>query len=407
MPVPKPAAAQGQSRPAAPAAAPKAPARVAAPAATGKAARPTAAKPSAPSSRRGLFRFFGRGKVSSKVLSQFTSQLSTLVNAGLPLVRCLRILEGQLAAGPFKDVVLAVADDVEGGATLSEALAKYPQVFDRLYVNMVRAGEAGGVLGTILERLAEFSRKRETIRAQIKSALTYPALVLCFAGAILLFVMLFVVPKFESIFASFNTEMPAPTRILLGLSRVLLNYWYLLIAVPFVLVIIWRLLLRSESFAWRVDAWKLRMPVSGDLVRKTIVARFSRTLGTLLQSGVPILESLAIVKASIPNRVLEDAVADVHDSIREGETIARPLGESGVFDDLVVNMIDVGEETGQLDAMLLRVADNFEVEVDTAVTTLFKVIEPAILLIMAVLVGFIVVSLFLPIIRIMDTLQST
>jgi type IV pilus assembly protein PilC len=405
MPVPKPAAAQGQSRPAAAPTAARPAAKPAAPAG-GKAAKPTAAKPvAAPAGKRRLFGF-GRGKVSSKVLSQFTSQLSTLVNAGLPLVRCLRILEGQLDAGPFKAVVLAVADDVEGGATLSEALAKYPQVYDRLYVNMVRAGEAGGVLGTILERLAEFSRKRETIRAQIKSALTYPALVLCFAGLILLFVMLFVVPKFESIFASFNTEMPAPTRFLLGLSNVLLSYWYLLIAVPFVLVIVWRLLLRSDAFAWKVDAWKLRVPVAGDLVRKTIVARFARTLGTLLQSGVPILESLAIVKASIPNRVLEDAVSDVHDSIREGETIARPLGESGVFDDLVVNMIDVGEETGQLDAMLLRVADNFEVEVDTAVTTLFKVIEPAILLVMAVLVGFIVVSLFLPIIRIMDTLQG-
>jgi type IV pilus assembly protein PilC len=389
MPVPKPAA----SKPAAKKPAARKP---------GGASRLAASKPggSAVGAARGLF---SRGGVSSKALSQFTSQLSTLVNAGLPLVRCLRVLEGQLAAGPFRDVVGAVGEDVEGGATLSEALSKYPQVFDRLYVNMVRAGEAGGVLGTILERLAEFSRKSETIKSQIKSALTYPLLVLSFAGAILLFVMLFIVPKFQGIFDSFNTEMPGPTRMLISLSDSLLTYWYVYLSVPVLLYLGWRLLLRNESFAWRVDQLKLRIPVAGDLQRKTIVARFSRTLGTLLQSGVPILEALTIVKASIPNRVLEDAVADVHDSIREGETIARPLGESGVFDDLVVNMIDVGEETGQLDTMLLRIADNFEAEVDTAVTTLFKVIEPAILLVMAVLVGFIVISLFLPIVRIMDS----
>jgi type IV pilus assembly protein PilC len=391
MPLPKPAAAK-------PAAGRPAAARPA-------AARPAAARPAVEGGppRRGLFR---RGGVSTKVLAQFTAQLSTLVNAGLPLVRCLRILEGQLAAGPFQEVVRAVAEDVEGGATLSEALAKYPQVFDRLYVNMVRAGEAGGVLGLILQRLAEFARKSETIRSQIRSALTYPVLVLCFAGGILLFVMMFVVPKFEAIFANFDAEMPAPTQVLISLSSALLTYWYVFLAVPVLLYLLWRLALRSESFAYRVDAVRLRVPVAGDLMRKTIVARFARTLGTLLQSGVPILESLAIVKAAIPNRVLEGAVGEVHDSIREGETIAEPLGESGVFDDLVVNMIDVGEETGQLDAMLLRVADNFEADVDTSVSTLFKVLEPAILLVMAMLVGFIVVSLFLPIVKIMDSIQG-
>ncbi|MHC5210238.1 MAG: type II secretion system F family protein [Planctomycetota bacterium] len=390
MPLPKPAAA----KPAA-----------ARPAARATAARPSAAKPGAGGGggRGGLLR---RRGVSTKVLAQFTSQLSTLVNAGLPLVRCLKILEGQLAAGPFQEIVRAVSEDVEGGSTLSEALAKYPQVFDRLYVNMVRAGEAGGVLGVILERLAEFARKSESIRSQIRSALTYPVLVLFFAGGILLFVMMFVVPKFEAIFANFDAEMPAPTQALISLSGALLTYWYIFLAVPVLLFLLWQLAMRNESFALRVDGLRLRVPVAGDLQRKTIVARFARTLGTLLQSGVPILESLAIVKAAIPNRVLENAVAEVHDSIREGETIAEPLGESGVFDDLVVNMIDVGEETGQLDAMLLRVADNFEADVDTSVTTLFKVIEPAILLVMAVLVGFIVVSLFLPIVKIMDSIQG-
>ncbi len=396
MPVPKPAAA----RPAV--ARPAAPRPVA-----GKAVRPVAAAPDAAGGQAGLLkRLFSSGKVSSKALMQFTIQLSTLVNAGLPLVRCLRVLEGQLEPGPLKNVLLAVGDDVEGGSTLSEALAKYPQVFDRLYVNMVRAGEAGGMLGTILERLAEFSRKSENIKSQVKSALSYPVFVLLAAGSVLGFVMIVVVPKFESIFQSFGRELPAPTQFLMGVSRSLAGYWYLWIAAPVLLVLAFRTALRNDGFARRIDAIKLRLPVAGDLIRKTIVARFARTLGTLLQSGVPILEALTIVKAAIPNRVLEDAVGSVHDSIREGETIAQPLGESGVFDDMVVNMIDVGEETGQLDAMLLRIADTFENEVDTAVSTLFKVIEPALLLIMAVLVGFIVVSLFLPIIGIMDSLQT-
>jgi type IV pilus assembly protein PilC len=397
MPVPKPAASKpAVARPAA-----------AKPAATVGKPAPAAAAAAAPAKSGGRSFFsFGRSGVSSKALMQFTIQLSTLVNAGLPLVRCLRILEGQLPSGPFKDVLLAVGDDVEGGATLSEALAKYPQVFDRLYVNMVRAGEAGGVLGTILQRLAEFSRKSENIKSQIKSALTYPIAVMAVAGGILLFVMVFVVPKFEAIFESFDRELPMATQVLMTVSRGLLTWWYVWLAIPLALWGLYRMALRSEAFAWRVDALKLRMPVAGNLIRKTIVARFARTLGTLLQSGVPILEALSIVKAAIPNRVLEDAVGAVHDSIREGETIAQPLGESGVFDDLVVNMIDVGEETGQLDAMLLRIADTFEAEVDTDVSTLFKLVEPAILIGMALLVGFIVVSLFLPIISIMDSLQG-
>jgi len=399
MPVPKPAAA----KPAAPKPAVGKPSAAAPSAARTAGARLPGPDAAPAARRRGLFR---RRRVGSKALAQFTAQLATLVNAGLPLMRCLHVLEAQLEPGLLQEVVGAVAADVEGGATLSEALAKYPQVFDRLYVNMVRAGEAGGVLGLILQRLSEFARKSETIKTQIRSALTYPILVLCFAGGILLFVMLFVVPKFETIFANFDAEMPLATELLIGLSRGLARHWYVLVALPFVLAVVWRAALRTESVAFKIDRLILRLPVAGDLVRKTIVARFSRTLGTLLQSGVPILESLAIVKAAIPNRVLEQAVGDVHDSIREGETIAGPLQESGVFDDLVVNMIEVGEQTGQLDAMLLRVADTFESEVDSAVTTLFKVIEPVILLIMAVLVGFIVISLFLPIVRIMDTLQS-
>jgi type IV pilus assembly protein PilC len=385
MPVPKPAAAK--------------------PAAARPSARPAAARPSAAAAApvRGVF---ARKTVSNKALTDFTTQLATLVNAGLPLVRCLRVLEGQLKNGPFKLVVTAVADDVESGAPLSDALAKYPQVFDRLYVNMVRAGEAGGVLGTILLRLAEFARRRDRITTQLKGALTYPIVVIGFAMVIVLFVMIVVVPKFETILSDFKVEMPLPTLVIMTISRFLVSYWYLVLALPVLAFVGFRLALRSESFAWRMDALVLRLPKLGDVVRKTIVARFARTLGTLLQSGVPILEALAIVKNAIPNRVLEDAVEHVHDSIREGESVAEPLGESGVFDDVVVNMIDVGEETGQLDAMLLRIADNFDFEVDNAVTSFFRALEPILIFFMAIVVGSIVVSLFLPIVRIMQSMPA-
>ncbi len=366
-----------------------------------RAGKPTALLP-APAGG-GLF---ARRRVSEKALTDFSQQLATLVNAGLPLVRCLRVLEGQLKGGPFREVLGAVADDVESGSTLSDALAKYPRVFDRLYVNMVRAGEAGGVLGTILQRLADFARRRERITAQLRSALVYPVVVLSFAAIIIMVVMLFVVPKFEEILANFDVEMPLPTQIVIGLSRALGRFWYVALALPVLALAGFRLALRSESFARRMDALMLRLPKLGDVVRKTIVARFSRTLGTLLQSGVPILEALAIVRGSIANRVLAQAVGHVHDSIREGESVAGPLGESGVFDDVVVNMIDVGEETGQLDAMLLRIADNFEFEVDISVANFFKFLEPLLLVVMALLVGGIVVSLFLPIVRIMESFPA-
>jgi type IV pilus assembly protein PilC len=372
-----------------------------------KAPKPAAARPAAaaplPSQKASIF---ARRTISAKSLTDFTAQLATLVSAGLPLVRCLRVLEGQLRAGPFKSVVLAVADDVESGTPLSDALAKYPQVFDRLYVNMVRAGEAGGVLGTILQRLAEFARRRDRITAQLKGALTYPVVVMGIATLIVTFVMIFVVPKFESILANFGVDMPLPTKIVMAISHALTTYWYVALALPVVLFVGFKLALRSETFARRMDALVLRIPKLGDVVRKTIVARFSRTLGTLLQSGVPILEALAIVKNAIPNRVLEEAVGHVHDSIREGESVAEPLGESGVFDDVVVNMIDVGEETGQLDAMLLRIADNFDFEVDNAVTSFFRILEPIIICFMAVVVGGIVISLFLPIVRIMQSMPA-
>jgi len=346
-------------------------------------------------------------RVPSKELAQFTGRLETLVNAGLPLVRCLRILENQQKPGPLKDVVEAVADDVEGGAPLSEACAKYPQVFDRLYVNMIRAGEAGGVLGTILGRLAGFAKKKEAMKGQVTSAMTYPTLVVLFAGAILMLTMMVIVPKFEAMFESYGTEMPALTAGLLSLSRFLVEWWYAVLALPLLLVVLFRILLRGEAFAMSVDRLKLAVPFFGLLAKKSLVARFTRTMGTLLISGVPILEALSIVKASLTNRVVEEAIGNVHDAIREGETMAAPLAQSGLFDDMVVNMIDVGEETGQLDDMLTRIADDYEVELDVAVTVVFKALEPIMLLFVALVVGTIAFALFSPMLRLMESFTGS
>ncbi len=348
---------------------------------------------------------FGGG-VSAKKLSQFTTQLSILQSAGITIVRSLRICESQLKPGPLRAVIGAVGDDVEGGASLSEAMGKHPAVFDRLYVNMVRAGEKGGILDEILSRLAEFSEKTQQIKARIKEALTYPVVVLFFAGAVMVFIMIVIVPRFEEIFKQFGQELPGVTQILISTSRAMANYWYLAFGVPILLYVTYRLLLRLPRFLFFVDRLKLRLPIAGALTEKTIVARFSRTLGTLLASGVPILEALEIVQQSIPNAVLARAVGDVRASVREGETMAAPLLESRIFDDLVVNMIDVGETTGSLDRMLLKIADTYEEEVDVAVGTLFKMLEPILLVLLAAIVGFIVVALFLPILKVMDTFSK-
>jgi type IV pilus assembly protein PilC len=342
-------------------------------------------------------------RVRPRVLTQFTTQLATLQNAGLPIVKCLRILEGQMHAGPLKETLAQVIEDVESGSSLSEAFAKHPGIFDRLYVNMVRAGEAGGVLDTILNRLAEFSEKAEDIKSKIKNALAYPVFVLMFAALIVTFIMIVIVPKFTAIFEEFRIDLPAPTRVLINLSYFMAKYWYVIVAAPIVLYIAFRLAVRNAGVRFQVDRAKLAIPITGGLLEKTIIARFSRTLGTLLQSGVPILDALAILKGAVTNAVLERAVDSVHESIREGEPISRPLGESKIFDDMVVNMVDVGEKTGELDKMLLKIADVYDKDVDSRVTAMFKIIEPVILLLLAVVVGFIVISLFLPILKIMDT----
>jgi len=377
-----------------------------------KSGGPEPRKPSGPASAPELAgatpakRRFRRSKIKPRVLVQFTTQLSTLQNAGLPIVRCLRILAGQQRPGPFRDGVSAVADDVEGGDSLSAALGKHPHFFDSLYLNMVKAGEAGGILDQILERLAVFAEKADAIRGKIKGALTYPTCVMVFAVLVVAFVMIFVVPKFEEVFKQLNQQLPPLTTALLGMANVMKRWWWVFLLGIGLLIAVLRALMRVHGFKKFVHRLQLRLPVVGDLVHKTIVARFARTFGTLLGAGVPILEALSIIRDSVSNVIVGEALDSVHKNIKQGETITQPMAESGVFDDIVVNMVDVGEQSGNLDRMLMKVADAYEREVDDSVSTLFRVIEPMILLFLAFVVGTIVVALFLPILKVMDTLSS-
>jgi type IV pilus assembly protein PilC len=345
-----------------------------------------------------------RGRVSSKHLVQFTSQLSTLQDAGLPIVRSLKILEGQLDRGPFKSTLADVTEDVESGTPLSDALAKHPNVFDGLYTNMVKAGEAGGVLDVILARLAQFMEKASKLKKRVKSAMIYPAVVLTVTLSILMLIMIFVVPKFEEVFRSMPNlgELPAITRGLQAFSKFLVERWYVIAGVGILLVVGFRAWKATKGGRRTVDRVKLRLPIFGKLAKKIVIARFSRTLGTLIASGVPILEALQICRNTAGNHVLEVALDKVHESVREGESIAEPLGESGIFDDIVVNMIDVGEETGELDKMLIRVADNYDEEVDVEVSSLVSVIEPLLILFMGGAVFLIVLGLFLPLMKLIQ-----
>ena len=344
------------------------------------------------------------GGVSSKDIVTFTTQLSTLQDAGLPIVRSLKILEEQQKPGRFKDQLEEVSSEVEQGSTLSEAMAKYPKSFDKLYISMVKAGEAGGVLDVILRRLAGFMEKSQKLRKQVKGALIYPAAVITVAILILVVIMLFVVPAFEKMFADIGQALPAPTQLLLNTSQAIQTYWYLIPLIPIFLMSIMKMIARTEAGERWLDAFKLRMPVFGNIIKKSSVARFCRTLGTLIASGVPILEALRIVKDAVGNVVIANAIEDVHGSIREGDTIADPLRASGIFDELLVNMIDVGEETGELDKMLMKIADNYEADVDVAVEGMSSLLEPLLIVGMGLVVGFIVISLFLPLVSIIKNI---
>jgi type IV pilus assembly protein PilC len=347
------------------------------------------------------------GRVSFKQLTQFTQQFSILLDAGLPVVRSLKILSNQMKGGLLKLVVEQVADDVESGSSLSEALSKHPKAYDRLYVNMVKAGEAGGVLDTILQRLAAYMEKAQALKRKIVGASIYPLVVISVAVIILTGIMLFIIPQFEKVFADLKTALPPLTQVLMVVSKLVVGYWFLIPAIPIVFVVGIKMTGRTKAGRLMIDRLKLKMPLFGVIIRKAVIARFCRTLGTLLQSGVPILDALNIVKNAAGNEVVANAISDVHDSIREGESIAGPLAQSHIFDDIVINMIDVGEETGELDKMLIKVANNYDDEVDAAVGALVSVLEPIMIVGLGGTIGFIVVSLFLPLVSLIDSLQGS
>jgi len=348
--------------------------------------------------------------VGTKELCQFTRQLAVLIDAGLPLMRGMSTLSRSIPNPYFKGIINDIGETIGGGSTFSEALSKHPKIFDKLYVNMVKAGEIGGVLEIALNRLAEFQEKSESIKGKVKAAMFYPVAVMIVAVIIVGVLMTFVIPKFKAIFADMLGEgetLPGFTLMVLRISDIVKNNVFAVIGGAIAFFIVFKLIVGKTKFGRYVwDKFKLYMPALGPLVRKVAIARFSRTLGTLISSGVPILQALNIVKETAGNVHLTIAIEKVYDAVKEGETITKPLEGSGIFPPMVVSMIDIGEETGALPEMLVKVADVYEEEVDNAVAALTSLLEPVMIVFLAVIVGSIVIAMFLPLIKMMDKLGS-
>lgn len=346
------------------------------------------------------------GGVKTKELVVMTRQLSTLIDAGLPLLRSINVLIAQLKPCKLRDILREIASDIQSGSTFAESLSKHPKQFDRLYVNMVRAGEVGGLLETVLQRLAIFMERREALKRRVKGALIYPIAVILIAGGIVSFLLLKVVPVFADIFTEFGGDLPAPTKVLIAAGDFMIYKWWVLLTALCWTIIGLKLAMRSKQVKRVFDRIILKVPLVGDLVTKVAVARFARTLGTLITSGVPILQALKITRETIGNEVIQNAVDAVHESVKEGDTIAAPLDKSKVFPPMVVNMIDVGEETGSLDAMLVKVADIYDAEVENAVDAMLSLLEPLIIIVLGGIIGFIVVALYLPIFTLGDQINN-
>ena len=349
------------------------------------------------------------GGVPQKQLVAFTRQLSTLQDAGLPILRSLQILEDQQKPGLMKAIIGGVADEVEGGGTLSDAMSKYPKAFDKLYVNMINAGELGGVLDIILSRLADFMEKAAKLKKKVIGAMIYPAVVISIAVAIVSLIMIFVIPKFIQIFHDFKVELPTITQILISISLWFTpptNGWAYVLFSPIIVMLLVKLIRMSDGGKYAVDLVKLKIPILGGILSKTSIARFTRTLGTLISAGVPILDALNITKETCGNEVYSRALVKVHDAIREGENMADPLRATKVCDALVVNMVDVGEETGDLDKMLMKIADNYDSDVDVLVGSLISILEPVMVVVLGLIVGFIVVALFSPMIALIQSVSG-
>ena len=347
---------------------------------------------------------FAKG-VTTRDIVIFTRQFATMINAGLPLVQALDILAQQTENKTLAGVTKAVVYDVESGLTLADALRKHPKAFSDLYVNMVAAGEAGGILDTILLRLAQFLEKNDAIVRKVKGAMVYPAVIFGVAGIAISVLLIFVIPTFQSMFASVNLELPLPTKIVIGASDILTSYWWLIGGVIVGIVFAIRSYYKTAAGHLQIDALMLRLPVLGDVIRKSAVSRFTRTLGTLISSGVSILDGLEITARTAGNMVIHNAVMESRASIAGGETISAPLQKSKVFPPMVISMIAVGEQTGGLDEMLSKIADFYDEEVDAAVSTMLSLMEPIMIVVLGVIVGGMVVAMYLPIFDMVNAVQ--
>jgi type IV pilus assembly protein PilC len=347
------------------------------------------------------------GGVKLKQVTQFTRQLSTLQDAGLPIVQAMQILTDMQRPGVFRSTLGKVTEEVQSGTMLSEAMSRYPRIWDRLYTNLVKAGEAAGALDVILRRLAEFMEKAQTLKKKVIGAMIYPIAVLSIATLILAFIMIAIVPKFELIFKDLGIQLPGLTEALISFSRFMGSYWWLMLLLIGGTIFGLKMVGRTEKGAAILDRIKLRVPVLGMIIKKGSVARFTRTLGTLVTSGVGFLDALDITKSATPNIVVRNAIQSVRDSVKEGETVNEPLRRSGIFDDIVVNMIKVGEETGELDKMLIKIADTYDEEVDAAVGAMMSLLEPMLIIFMGGAVGFIVIALFIPLIKIIESISAS
>ncbi len=361
------------------------------------------------------------GKVKVKYISQFARQLSTLQDAGLPILRSLRILQEQQRSATFKRIIGYVADDIEGGSTLSEAMARFPRCFDRLFVNMIAAGETGGVLDLILVRVADFKEKALKLRSRVKSAMIYPMVVLSAAFIILLLLMTFVIPQFESVLTEMvEGELNPVTKTVLGISSwiakgpewapeiygIPIGGWTVLLMVPFVIIFLLRIVKKFRTGRLILDTVRLKLPVMGQLSSRVAVTRWTRTLGTLISAGVPILDAINVTRETAGNEVFANMLGKVHNSIRQGDTFAGPLKQSKTVDSIVANMVAVGEETGDLDKMLLKVADNYDEQVDVLVASLMSMLEPIMIVVLGGIVMVIVMAVFLPMIQIITSLSA-
>jgi type IV pilus assembly protein PilC len=345
------------------------------------------------------------GGVRSRDVSVFTRQFATMISAGLPLVQCLQALGQQAERKRFQEIIARVAADVEGGATLSEAMARHPRVFDELYVNLVHVGEIGGVLDSMLARLAIYMEKSDALKHRVRTAMVYPILVVTVALGVVTFLLIFIIPIFTKFYDQAGVPLPPPTMFVVGLSRFLVNYWYGILLAAGGTFFGFRAWYRTEPGRLTVDRFLLRAPIFGVLLRKIAVARFTRTLSALISGGVPILDALRITAKTAGNRIVENAVMDARERVTAGQTLAEPLRQSKVFPAMVVQMVSVGEQTGALDNMLAKVADYYEDEVDVAVSGLTALLEPIMIVFLGIVVGGIVISMYLPIFQVITLVK--